>query len=62
MVKIYIQNKTLFLVDKINQEVEDYLHRRETIFIDELNMPAVRTMLQQWNSPKCIRAFFTPKS
>ena len=58
MVKIYIQNKTLFLVDKINQEVEDYLHRRETIFIDELNMPAVRTMLQQMEQPEVYTGVF----
>jgi ADP-ribose pyrophosphatase YjhB (NUDIX family) len=58
MVKIYIQNKTLFLVDKINQEVDDYLHRRETIFIDELNMPAVRTMLQQMEQPEVYTGVF----
>ena len=47
MVKIYIQNKPLLLVDKIDRETEDYLHRPDTIFIDELNPSAVKTMLHE---------------
>lgn len=47
MVKLYVQNKPLFLVDKIDKEVEEYIHRPATIFIDELNVSAVNTMLQQ---------------
>ena len=52
MVKIYIQNKPLFLVDSLNNEVEDYLHRPTTIFIDELSPSAVKTMLHELEQPE----------
>jgi ADP-ribose pyrophosphatase YjhB (NUDIX family) len=51
MVKIYIQNKPLFLVDTINSEIEDYLHRPTTIFVDELSPAAVKTMLHEMEQP-----------
>ena len=47
MVKIYVKNKPLFLVDSISEEVAEYIHRPDTIFIDELNPSAVKTLLQQ---------------
>ncbi|HUC82176.1 MAG TPA: NUDIX domain-containing protein [Flavisolibacter sp.] len=47
MVKIYVRNKPLYLVSQVNGETEDYVHRPDTIFIDELNASAVKTMLQQ---------------
>ncbi|MDB5207332.1 MAG: hypothetical protein JWR72_2407 [Flavisolibacter sp.] len=47
MFKIYVQNKPLFLSTKATGEVEEYMHRPDTIFIDDLNASSVRTMLQQ---------------
>jgi 8-oxo-dGTP pyrophosphatase MutT (NUDIX family) len=47
MQKIYVQNKPLLLVDAINGEVEEYLHRKDTIFMDERSAPSVRTMLRE---------------
>lgn len=58
MIKIYVQNKPLFLIDKINPEVEDYLHRQDTIFIDELNAPAVKTMLHELDQPQFYTGVF----
>jgi 8-oxo-dGTP pyrophosphatase MutT (NUDIX family) len=52
MVKLYVHNKPLFLVEKIQPEIEEYLHRRTTIFIDELNLPAVKTILQELSKPE----------
>lgn len=46
MQKIYFQNKPLFITPNQN-EVADYLHLPTTIFIDELNEHAVRTMADQ---------------
>lgn len=51
MLKIHIQNKPLFLVDLVENEVNDYLHRRDTLYIDELNPAGVRTMLQELEKP-----------
>jgi 8-oxo-dGTP pyrophosphatase MutT (NUDIX family) len=47
MIKLFVQNKPLFLVEKREGEVEEYLHRQTTIFLDELNPPAVKTMLHE---------------
>jgi 8-oxo-dGTP pyrophosphatase MutT (NUDIX family) len=58
MHKIYVQNKPLFLADQITPEVEDYLHRPDTIFIDELNGSGVRTMLQQLETPDVYAGVF----
>ena len=52
MLKLYVQNKPLFLVDKICPEIEEYLHRKTTIFIDELNLPSVKTIIQELAKPE----------
>lgn len=51
MYKIFVQNKPLYLIDNVNKEVEVYLHRQDTIFIDELNSNAINTMVQQLETP-----------
>ena len=58
MTTIYIQNKPLFLVDKIGREVDDYLHRPDTIYIDELNAAAVKTMLHEMEQPRFYQGVF----
>lgn len=52
MVTIYVQNKPLFLVDTLTAEIEDYLHRPTTIFLDELSPAAVKTMLHELDQPE----------
>jgi 8-oxo-dGTP pyrophosphatase MutT (NUDIX family) len=52
MIPISVQNKPLLLVDKITTDVDEYLHRPTTLFIDELNTAAVRTMLQELADPR----------
>jgi ADP-ribose pyrophosphatase YjhB (NUDIX family) len=51
MVKIYFDNKPLFLTDD-KQKVEDYLHRPETLLMDEseskeVDEHSIRAMIQQ---------------
>ncbi len=58
MVKIYIRNKPLYITDKQSPEIDDYLHRPYTIFIDELNSHAVNNMLQQLEEPEVYRGVF----
>lgn len=47
MYRIYVRNKPLFLVDKITPEVNDYLHRPDTIVVDELNAATLKTLLAE---------------
>lgn len=58
MATIYIQNKPLYLAGKIGPDIEDYLHRRETIFIDELTPAAVKTMLHEMEQPEFYQGVF----
>src|SRR5690348_7930937 len=52
MVKLFVHNKPLFLIDKVEPEVEEYLHRKSTLFIDELNASAVKTMFYELSQPE----------
>lgn len=52
MVTIYIQNKPLFLTATLNAEIEDYLHRPTTLFLDELSPAAVKTMVHELEQPE----------
>jgi 8-oxo-dGTP pyrophosphatase MutT (NUDIX family) len=47
MLKIFVQNKPLFLISKTNKKVDEYMHRPDTLFIENLSPSSVRTMLQQ---------------
>lgn len=58
MVTIYVQNKPIYLVNSVGKEVEDYLHRPTTLFLDELNPAAVRTMLQEMEDPRFYHGVF----
>jgi 8-oxo-dGTP pyrophosphatase MutT (NUDIX family) len=51
LLKIYFYNKPLFLTDTITKDIEDYLHRSDAIFIEELSDHAVRTMIYEMQLP-----------
>lgn len=53
--KIYFNARTLYLANEITPEIEDYLHRQETIFIDELNGHAVRTMIHEMQQDRFLQ-------
>jgi 8-oxo-dGTP pyrophosphatase MutT (NUDIX family) len=52
MLKIFFNNKPLFIVDQITSEVEEYLHHEDTVFIDEFNSHTVKAMLHEMNLQK----------
>lgn len=61
LIKIYFNNKPLFIVDKITPELEDYQHRNDTIYIDELDPHAVRTMIYEMEQPEYYSGLFLYK-
>jgi ADP-ribose pyrophosphatase len=61
LIKIYFNNKPLYLVDKITAELEDYQHRSDTIFIDELDPHAVRTMIYEMEQLEYYNGIFLYK-
>ncbi|MFN4315996.1 MAG: NUDIX hydrolase [Chitinophagaceae bacterium] len=50
--KIYFGSKPLFLCDRIDEEIEPYLHHDDAVFIDELNLHTVKTMLHEMQLEK----------
>ena len=55
MVKIYFNNKPLFITNEITTDLEEYLHHEETVFIDEFNVHTVKAMVHEMEAPQ-IRA------
>jgi 8-oxo-dGTP pyrophosphatase MutT (NUDIX family) len=56
--KIYFHDKPLFLASGITKELQDYLHHEDTVFIDEFNIHAVKTMISEMESPKIQAGIF----
>jgi 8-oxo-dGTP pyrophosphatase MutT (NUDIX family) len=52
MFKIYFDNKPLFIVSQVTNEMEDYLHHEDTVFIDEFNSHTVKAMLHEMAQQK----------
>ena len=50
MIRIYVRNKPLFLVDQLNHQIEEYQRGPGTLFMDKLSKETVRTMLRQLDS------------
>ena len=50
--KIYFNNKPLFLTDTIDNEIEPYVHHDDAVFIDEFSTPGVNSMLHEMRLEK----------
>ncbi len=46
-IKIYFNQTPLFLCDKIDPEIEPYVHHDDAVFIDELNTHTVKAMIHE---------------
>jgi 8-oxo-dGTP pyrophosphatase MutT (NUDIX family) len=51
-IKIYFNNKPLFLCDAVDENIEPYLHHDDAIFIDELNSHTVKSMIHEMQLEK----------
>jgi ADP-ribose pyrophosphatase YjhB (NUDIX family) len=50
-VKIYFNDKPLFLCDEIDKRIEPLIHHDDALFIDELNAHTVKTMIHEMQQP-----------
>ena len=50
--KIFFDNKPLFLCDKIDETTEPYVHHDDAVFIDELDIHTVKTMIHEMQEPE----------
>lgn len=51
-IKIYFTGKPLYLCDEIDSEIQPYIHHDDTIFIDELNLHTVKSMIHEMENEK----------
>ncbi len=56
--KIYINNKPLYLCDELNDPLNLLIHNPDNVFIDELDSHAVKTMLREMQQPKIETGIF----
>jgi 8-oxo-dGTP pyrophosphatase MutT (NUDIX family) len=46
-IKIYFNNKPLFLCNEIDEIIQPYVHHDDALFIDELNSHTIKTMIHE---------------
>src|SRR4026209_2051160 len=51
-IKIYFQDKPLFLCDNIDEIIQPYIHHDDSVFIDELDSHAVKSMIHEMQQPQ----------
>lgn len=57
-IKIYFDNKPLFLCDDVDTSLQPYLHHDDAIFIDELNTNAINSMVHEMQLPQIHAGIF----
>ena len=51
-IKIYFDDKPLFLCDQIDAYINEFVHHDDAIFIDELNTHTIKAMIHEMQQPK----------
>jgi len=51
-IKIYFDNKPLFLCDTIDETIQPLIHNDDAVFIDELNSHTVKAMIHEMEQPQ----------
>ena len=46
-IKIFFNDKPLFLCNDVNAELQPYVHHDDTVFIDELNLHTIKSMIHE---------------
>src|ERR1700704_2258892 len=51
-IKIYFNDKPLFLCDAIDKTIGPFIHHDDAIFIDELNAHTIKTIIHEMQQPQ----------
>jgi len=60
-IKVYFNDKPLFLCDQLNEEINVYAHHDDAILIDEFSTPAVNSMIHEMRQKKIHAGIFVHK-
>jgi 8-oxo-dGTP pyrophosphatase MutT (NUDIX family) len=52
LIKIYFNDKPLYLCDDIDQEIAPFVHHDDAVFIDEFSTPAIKSMIHEMKLEK----------
>ncbi len=61
-IKIYFNDKPLFLTDEITPEIEPYAHHDDAVLIDEFSTPGVNSMIHEMRLEKIHAGIFVHKN
>ncbi|HEV3250351.1 MAG TPA: NUDIX domain-containing protein [Puia sp.] len=57
-IKVYFNDKPLFLCDEFNEEISSYVHHDDAVFIDEFSSAAVNSMIHEMRQQKVHAGIF----
>lgn len=60
-IKIYFNDKPLFLCDELNEEINSYAHHDDAVLIDEYSTPAVNSIIHEMRLAKIHAGIFLHK-
>ena len=60
-IKIYFDDKPLFLCDEMDAFINEYVHHDDAVFIDELNTHIVKAMIHEMQQPQVHAGVFYNK-
>jgi len=60
-IKIYFNDKPLFLCDGVDVTLQPYVHHDDAVFIDELNLHTVKSMIHEMQDPSIHAGVFFHK-
>ena len=50
--KVYFNDKPLFLCDNVDETLQPYIHHDDAVFIDELNSHTIKSMIHEMEQPE----------
>src|SRR5580692_6411110 len=57
-IKIYFNDKPLFLCDRMTDEIRAYAHHDDAVLIDDFSHPGVNSMIHEMRNPKVHAGIF----
>lgn len=57
-IKIYFNNKPLFLTDQIDKDIEPYAHHDDAVLMDEFSSPAINSIIHEMKAEKIHAGIF----
>jgi len=57
-IKIYLNDKPLFLCDAMDRSIRPFIHHDDAVFIDELNAHTIKTMIHEIQQPRVHAGIF----